>query len=262
MNDVRGQNKRYVELDFIRGLAVFGMIIFHSFYILDFYDVIVVSIQEGLWYFFAELVRIVFLMLVGISMHISYGRSFNKRARDGASVLGGRMLMPIAKQIKRGIVIFAAGLLVTLATYLAVGEVYVRFGILHLIGVSIVFWSLFIWDKYIVLLMAILALVLGFCFPDLDFPFGKVDYFALDYFPIFPWMGVVGIGIFAGYLFYPGDKIRVSSSVGLFNVGILGYFSKLIVFLGRNSLWVYILHVPLILLILLISGILDWSVFF
>lgn len=284
--------KRFLELDLLRGVAVVGMIVFHFFFILDFYGVKESAMREGGWEVLGQFVRFTFLGLVGVGMVISYGRV----------VAGGRWLA-ISRQWKRGTVILIAALVVSLATYLFLGEkFYVRFGILHLIAVSIFFWSFFVEWKWAVLVLSLVSFWAG------GWSFGKgfgvilnsgagggfgfgagfgagggfgewlgsFSYFlragagfgaqgvsaaqAIDYFPLFPWMGIVGVGIFIGHLYVDGrwfKRAHAVVGVGGFPGRVLRWFVGFVGVLqvvGRYSLAIYLLHVPLIVLGLWITG--------
>src|SRR3989338_3628644 len=80
------------------------------------------------------------------------------------------------------------------------------------------------------------------------------NYNYIDYFPIFPWIGVILIGLFFGSVLYHGHKRKIS---------IPDYSSrtKLLQFLGRNSLLIYLVHQPVIIATLLLLGILNSKAF-
>jgi len=69
-------------------------------------------------------------------------------------------------------------------------------------------------------------------------------FYTLDYEPLFPWFGVILIGIAVGVWLYPKGNRRFSLSFWGENVPpVLKFFS----FLGRHSLFVYLGHQPVIL---------------
>jgi uncharacterized membrane protein len=80
-----------------------------------------------------------------------------------------------------------------------------------------------------------------------------VSFASLDYVPLFPWAGVFLIGLGTGALFYPGGVPEKQWRRPLNRV-VDG-----IAFLGRHSLVIYMVHVPVILLVI---GILYPQVFF
>ena len=66
------------------------------------------------------------------------------------------------------------------------------------------------------------------------------NFFTLDYFPLLPWFGVVLLGIYFGKLLYPKGKRR-------FNINLE---NKYLSFLGRHSLIIYLLHQPILILVI------------
>lgn len=224
--------KRFLELDFLRGLAVLGMIVFHFFFILDFYQIYSSEMFSGWWHVLGQFVRFTFLILVGIGMVISFERSHS-----------------LWRQVKRGIIVLFFAMIVTLATWFFVPDQYVRFGILHLIGTSIIILSLIVKWHFIALLLAIFAMSLGYYVRDGIFIlFQNSSIQTIDYFPIFPWIGVVAFGIFLGHNFYTKEIARPN----------FGFLQKVpLMFLGRHSLLIYMLHVPIILALLFGSGVLK-----
>lgn len=75
-------------------------------------------------------------------------------------------------------------------------------------------------------------------------------YPAVDFFPIFPWLGVVLLGVFLGNLLYAGNVRRFP----LPSWGHRFPFSGL-EFLGRHSLLIYMIHQPILLAILWALGV-------
>lgn len=244
---------RYLELDLLRGVAVIGMIIFHFFFILNFYGVMENEMFSGWWQIFAQFVRFTFLGLVGIGMVISY---------QGILAHGGGRWRAILRQLRRAFVVFVCAFLVSMATYIYISDSFVRFGILHLIAVSIFFWSFFVEWKWLVLILAFVSFWLGGLFGnDVVFdgmlPWFRVD--SLDYFPLFPWIGVVGVGIFIGHLFYstksqwtglPTGQAGLKLPLNFWPIRVLSMF-------GKKALLIYLVHVPIIVLVLWIMGLVS-----
>lgn len=247
--------KRFEELDLLRGMAIVGMVVYHLLFILNFFGVYGVNLELPAMQIFAGIVRFDFLALVGVGMVISYYRI---RAR------GFGKMKAILQQWKRGAMVGGCAMVVTTATYLYVREDFVRFGILHLIAVSIFFWSFFVERKWFVLGMALLSFWVGGWFSWLgwggvDFTGVWMGYFlrdmawyaqSVDYFPLFPWIGMVGMGIFLGHVFYPKGVQMVEWKI----LNGEGVAKKSICFLGRHSLAVYMIHVPVIMVVLWALG--------
>ncbi len=220
---------RFVELDVWRGLCVVGMIIFHAFFLLNYYGTVEVELFQGWWHVFGQAVRIGFLLLVGISMVISYNRAIDK----GLNVWQAKV-----RQMKRSVVVFGAAFAVSIGTYAFSPGEFVRFGILHLIATSILLLSLVVDKKWWCCVIGALVFVVG------QFFVWPVFAGAFDNFPVFPWLSVVAFGICVGHFSYAWLK----SNSWRENLAKLN-FLKPVLFLGRHSLAVYLLHVPFLLFI-------------
>ena len=76
------------------------------------------------------------------------------------------------------------------------------------------------------------------------------SYPAVDFFPIFPWLGVVFLGIFLGNMLYAANKRHFP----LPDWGDIFPFNGL-EFLGRHSLLIYVIHQPILLAMLYLLGV-------
>lgn len=230
---------RLWEIDFIRGIAIILMIVFHFIYDLNHFSVIYYKLWIGPFAYAASFIASVFVILVGISLTISYNK--RKTTYD---------LKDIRIQfMKRGLKLFSLGLIITLISFIIIPERFVIFGILHCIGISILLAIPFLSYIRLNLLIGSILIILGlylrlFTF-DFSFllPFGFLppNYFTIDYFPLLPWFGVVLVGIAFGHIFYPEGKRRYHLSDRL----SLGFPEK-ICFVGRHSLPIYFLHQPIL----------------
>lgn len=64
----------------------------------------------------------------------------------------------------------------------------------------------------------------------------------IDYFPLFPWMSVVAIGIFMGHVLYGGGKRRFH--IPDMTLGLVGVtLSRM----GARSFLIYLIHIPLLI---------------
>lgn len=234
---------RFWEIDTLRGIAILMMITFHILFDLNFFGIYSLNLQSGFWWLFARITASVFIMLVGISLTISYSRISKA---------------PFKKYLKRGLMIFSWGLLITIATRLFLRDGFIIFGILHFIGTAIILAYPFIKLRKENLAAGIVIILLGSYLSSFtfDFPYllwlGLIpdNFYTIDYLPIIPWFGLVLIGIFIGNTIYPKARrsFRLPDLSGLIII-------KIISFLGRHSLFIYLLHQPVIIAILYIFSI-------
>jgi len=240
-----GGESRLWEIDVARGVAILMMIVFHTVFDLSFFAIFPVDVASGFWRYFAYATATLFLLIVGISLVISHDRS--------AVTMSG---FPLAKKfVLRGAGIFALGLLVTLATWLYLPEQYVIFGILHLIGVSVMLSPLFFRLKAWNILAGIFCILIGWFVvsrtilpspPLVLLPLGihAPAFWSVDYTPLFPWLGVVLMGMGVGALLYAGATRHFTLKP------LSDCFVRPLSFLGRHSLIIYLVHQPVIILLL------------
>jgi uncharacterized membrane protein len=153
--------------------------------------------------------------------------------------------------VVRGAGIFLLGLLVSLCTLLFLREGFIVFGILHLIGISIILSPLFFRYKKWNIILGFLCITIGFVFSTLNgpmwlLPLGihPITFYSVDYEPIFPWFGVVLTGMGLGDLLYP-------KGVRSFTLPqIPEIFVRPLAFMGRHSLIIYLVHQPVIILLI------------
>ena len=236
---------RLWEIDSARGVAILMMIIFHTVFDLSFFAIFPVDAATGFWRYFAYATATLFLLIVGVSLVISHDRTALK-------VSG----FPLAKKfVLRGAGIFVLGLLVTLATWLYLPQGFVIFGILHLIGVSVMLSPLFFRLKVWNIPAGIFCIFTGwFVVSRISLPSPSVlllplgihgpSFWSVDYTPLFPWLGVVLIGMGVGAFLYSGG-IRHFALKSLPDL-----FIRPLSFLGRHSLVIYLVHQPVIILLL------------
>ena len=235
--------RRYAELDLLRTLAIILMIVYHLCYDLEtFYGWELGMFEYPSWMIFQKSIAALFLLLVGISFAISWDR--HQRKYDGWPF---RFLW--IKYWLRGLGLIICGLLVSVVTYLWDPASYVRFGILHLIGMSILALPFFArlreWNAAI----GIAIIALGMNMPpayetELLLPLGMMppNFFSVDYFPLIPWFGVVLIGIAIGHIVYVQHR-RPTAWDDL-------PAPQWMVWPGRHALPVYLVHQPILLRIL------------
>lgn len=240
--------KRFWEIDFLRGAAIIMMIVFHFLYDLNYFGAYNVNVNSGFWLYFARAIAIIFLVLVGISLTLSFSRA-KRLQKTGKSLY--------IKYLKRGLIVFSWGMLITLMTWIFLRQGFVVFGILHVIGISIILAYPFLRFRFLNLFIGIIFIMTGIFLKNLTFDFYWLmwlglrpeQFYTLDYFPLLPWFGVILIGIFLGNLLYQGYERR-------FRIYDLSKFPfiNLFCFMGRNSLLIYLIHQPTLIAILYVFG--------
>jgi uncharacterized membrane protein len=231
---------RFWEIDAIRGIAIILMILYHFVFDLNYFRLYTADLDSLPVLLFLYPVSTTFLLLVGISLTISYSR-----AKQNLS----KRQLPV-KFLKRGTSVFGLGLLITLVTWVYPHDGYIVFGVLHCIGLSILLAYPLIRFRNFPLILGVLCIILGIALRVtviVDFPwllwlgFVPSGFYTLDYFPLLPWFGVVLIGIFLGNTFYQNNTRKVSLND---HSGFI--LSRVLCFLGRHSLIIYLLHQLLI----------------
>ncbi len=230
--------ERFWEIDAVRGVAIILMVFFHIAFDLNYFTQYKFDFGWLFWFLFPRLIASIFIIVSAIALTISYHRS-----KD-----------PIRKFAMRGLKIFAMGLIITAFTLLAFPAETIWFGILHFIGVATILSLPFIRMKKQYLAIGLLVILFGIYFDSLQFGLSWASwlipsrFFTFDYFSLFPWFGATLIGIFIGNSLYSKSQRR-------FKIGEANKLERALALLGRNSLAIYFLHQPLIVLALLLLGI-------
>ncbi|MFL6033205.1 MAG: heparan-alpha-glucosaminide N-acetyltransferase [Rubrobacteraceae bacterium] len=237
-------------MDAARGVAIVMMVVYHLMYDLDYFGGYDIEATSGFWARFADATAGTFLFLVGVSLAISYSRA--SAARPGRSLFG--------KYLLRGIRILAYGMALTVV-FLIFGMGIVAFGILHLIGVSIILAYPLLRYRYANLFLGLSIIAVGVYIRIEGFssespwllPFGVVpeNLVMPDYRPLLPWFGVVLLGLFAGNALY-GNGRRPALFADKAPVA-----TKPLLPLGRNSLFIYLVHQPILILLLASLGVIQ-----
>ena len=240
--------ERFWEIDALRGIAVVAMVLYHFSYDLAFFGLFDVGFfRSGLGLNTGRLIGGSFIFLAGISLTLSY-------ARVTASQPSGEKLF--RKYFSRGLRIFSYGLVITLLTWIFLPNEMIVFGILHLIGASIILAYPFLNLKLAnvalgVACIAIGSLLRGFEVHTPWLVWIGIDptFFMLDYWPIFPWFGVMLLGVAAGNALY-GDRRKRATPYTPRPQAVLP-----LAFLGRHSLAVHLIHQPVLLAALILLGV-------
>ncbi len=221
--------KRIWELDAFRGVCILGMVLVHLVYdLVELYRILPWQ-YPGWFSFVKDWGGVLFVVLSGV-----------------CATLGSR-------SVKRGLIVFAAGMLCTAVT-LAMGffgfNIPIYFGVLHCLGACMIAWWVF--KRLPTAVLGVLGAVLvaaGLWLREQVFPTGMwlmplgltpPNFFSTDYFPLLPNLGYFLMGAVLGRLAY-GKKESLLPRVPA-DKGILAFFQ----FCGRQSLLIYLLHQPVL----------------
>jgi len=228
--------KRVWELDALRGICILGMVIVHLMYDLRMSGMV---IHSALLDFLLEWGGMLFLLISGICVTLGH------------------------RHIRRGILVFLCGILCTAVTAcmywlgMADKSIIIYFGVLHCLGICMLLWSLF--SRLPAWLLGILgaALVAVGLFVLQDYrvsfpwliPLGFLypGFASSDYFPLMPNLGYFLIGAVVGLTLY---RKKVSL---LPRVNDSAPPLRFLCLCGRYSLWIYLLHQPVLTAIVWIA---------
>jgi len=241
--------KRFWEVDLLRGIAVVMMIVFHFLYDLNYFSIYNLNLHSEYFPIYLYSIGTLFILLVGTSLSLSYSRAEKERT-------GKKLYL---RYLNRGLKIFGLGLLITVITWIYLGEGFVVFGVLHCIGASIILAYPLLRFRYLNLSLGVVLILTGVILKNLSFDFYWLvwlgftpsPFYTIDYFPLLPWFGVVLIGIFLGNSLYPNYK-RVFNLKDLCRLKVIRFFC----FLGRHSLIIYFIHQPILLTVVYLLSIL------
>ncbi len=233
---------RFWELDAVRGLAIVGMVIYHLLFDLVYFSRwLDWEVTSGGWRVAARLISSTFLILVGISLWLSYQRLVSLKVSNSDQ---------LKHFLKRSFFILGWAALITVVTALLLPGETIIFGILHLIGVSIMISFPFLKFKKSLWPVILVVIALGWWLRQQTWPFPYLvtlgftysGFRSLDYFPLFPWLGLVLTGIELGKTGYM-DGRRQFLLPRWEKVGII----KKLAWLGQYSLASYLIHQPVLL---------------
>ncbi len=229
-----GAIPRIALVDFLRGMALIGMTVFHFVYDLEFFGLEEYGYSDQLhWWTLATVVAGSFLFLTGASLYLAHREEVRWRS-------WGRRL----------VIIVLAALAITAVTRFVTPEMYVFFGILHMIAIASIaglaflrapWWlavaaaaAIFLIDEFIVIewLNAFALSWLGL---------GSVAPVTSDFRPVFPWLAPALLGVGAAKVCHRAGWLPVLATPRL-----EGRSGSIVRFIGRHSLVYYLLHQPVL----------------
>ncbi len=235
------EHNRYHLLDNIRAVTLVSMILYHAVWdIANIFDVSLPWFKSELAYLWQQSICWTFIFLSGFCW------SFGKH------------------KWRRGAIVFAAGALVSLVTAYIMPDSLVIYGVLTFLGTAMLLMILLepLCKKGNPLVGLIITIVLFVIFrnvndgnlgfeavevmalPDILYAnmattflgFPLRDFFSTDYFSLVPWFFLFQAGYFANRLLAEKGKMKY----------LVGKKIPVLEWIGKNSLWIYLLHQPVV----------------
>lgn len=229
--------KRYIIIDTLKGLAVIGMIFFHLWTMLHYFSLVTTSEQFFPIYIVGRIAAVLFIICAGFNIHFSLRTPSLKKA------------------LRRICILSFCALGVTITTKLFIPNVAIYFGILHFFALASVFllplyYRNLRFQYYLFGLLCVQILIsqayIHMPYNYLFLPFGyyPVGFASLDYYPLFPWLYVLCLGVVLATMNvrYPVLEF-LEERISLFR-------NKKLAYIGKHSLFIYMVHVPILVVLL------------
>ena len=210
--------QRSTLIDYLRCLAIFLMLFYHWHFDLFFSGYLQESIiRHPAFVALARLCLCLFLFCVGYSLALNYKRHCDKKF-FWRSFLGNWIKVTVS------------AIMISIVTYMTYPQYWVYFGILHCISVASLIALAFFHLPKIALSIGIIMMTAYWGW-DYSLPWINLQQPTLDHIDLFPWLGMVLIGLGAEHWqlhqkFQPKPRAWV-------------------LWVSKHSLIIYLLHQPL-----------------
>ena len=226
----RQQAPRVEGLDALRGVAILAMVVYHFCFDLRYFGVARWDFEHDIrWLAARTLILSSFLLIAGISAALA--------RRDPAAD---------ARWPRHVAVIGGAALLVTAASAMMFPRSFIWFGVLHAIALSLLLARPLIDRPRAAVAAGVIVIAAGVMLSSQHFDNRMLGWLGFmtgkpmteDYVPLFPWSGVLFLGIAVGHALVASNFAMLAP---------LARMPRALRFLGRHSLAVYLVHQPLLL---------------
>ena len=217
-------------IDCIRGCAILAMMAYHFGFDLNMQGYIVQDLNHSIvWQIARSLILGTFLFVAGFSMALAAQQSLKKRL------------------IRLTRIAFCA-VLVSVVSLFMFPDSWIFFGVLHFLVVATVICWVVMPYKKLLMVLAVAITVIGILYQSQVFDQPAMQWLGMmthkpiteDYVPIFPWLGVMMMGIILGQ--WALTRVQLWPLACTPNVVL-----SPVQWLGRHSLAVYMLHQPILL---------------
>lgn len=225
-------------MDALRGIALITMATYHLSWDLEFFNYLAPGTANSLpLKIYARSIASSFLFLAGFSLYLAHG--------------SGIRWQPFWSRLAK---IVVAALLVTVATFFAMRDEFIYFGILHNIAAASLIGLLFLRAPPLVnIVVAAAAIAAPIWLRDGFFDTPALYWVGLsesvrrsnDYVPVLPWIGPFLVGIASAQLLIKYRLIGILAGDKARNFHVFSGLSTV----GRHSLAFYLLHQPILIAI-------------
>ena len=218
---------RIDELDSLRATALVLMLVLN--FVTDLNHFGIMNTETGdQWWWLARIAASLFVGISGVSYFLAHRLEYDFAKTSGRT--------------KR--LIFWA-FVITIITYIFEPSAYVRFGVLHLLALaSIVAFPVARKPEFALGIGLILLIIPLSSNSNLVWlGLRETGFIAVDYFPLNPWLGIFFIGLALASRIYPEGKPLTE----------IQWPEKWLWF-GRNTLTIYVIHQPILIGLLILTG--------
>lgn len=229
---------RIPALDNLRGLAILAMVAYHFCFDLQYFGVTQWDFyQDPVWLNARTMILSSFLLIAGMSL-----------------VLADRGMASHARFWRHVGIIGACAVVISIASYALFPESWIWFGVLHALFMSLILARPLVRRPALALFIGVCLIAAGnlFAHPLFDgralgwLGFMTTRPRTVDYVPLFPWTGVLLLGIAAGHALVRTEFRPMAFAEK---------WPRWMAWLGRHSLAIYMVHQPLLFgLLFLVVG--------